>query len=763
LFQFYPRRVRLFGILVILIGLLGLVFLTGLPHIGLARYRLNQPTRLGVMGQDLAWLAVGYVAFESMLISRRQVRNASRFLPRALLVLLGVVGVGFTIAWWVLAGLPPVNATRPLMLMERLSAASFIPAWFIPGLGILAMIFAANRCLLTGTRQVNTFTLTGAMPSFLRRTFKPVPMPLGIFGLPAILALILLFASRVDWLIPQAAGLFLVSMAFVNVSAIYSRQFEPERRRSLVLPFAPLLPVIGIAVDLVLIHALPRLIWLSTAGWLLLGGLYYLFYARHQQVEAKEGEVVFGRRSSHNGKEHPYRILVPIGPKDERHLGLRLAIALAHQMQGEVVPLQVITVPDPLAIDEGRRLSQERNVLFHWSMQLANDAGIPIQPITRLARNVPEGIMDTAVEESCDLVLMTWLIQGENPETRVGQNLSRVARQVPADVGVLVYKSGHQPESTPQPGPNEASDLPFFPSGAVGEPGEIFKPVSILVPTAGGPHAPLAIRLSILLAREYDASITSIYVTTPESTPERIASSKVRIDETVARIREQFRDGSITGDPVEAEHPIAVNGRVISAQSVVAGITQAGNETDLVMLGASEESLIDQVLFGSIPEQVAVDCTSPVIILKHYQGLPRLWLRRTWDALYNSMPTLSQEEQIDVYRSIHRGARPDVDFFVMIGLSTVIAAFGLLQSSSAVIIGAMLVAPFFSPLLAISLSIVQGNVHLLWLAVESTVKGVALSIGLAVLLALLVPTKTITPEIAARSLPSLFRRLCDRA
>jgi uncharacterized hydrophobic protein (TIGR00271 family) len=756
LFQFFPRRIQQFGVLLVLMGLLGLAFLGGLPHINLSRYRVASVVNLGAMSQTLAWLAVSYIAFESMLVSRRQVRNANRYLPRALFVLLVVIGLGFTLAWWFLAGLPPQSADFSGALMARLSAVTFVPGWFIPGLGILVMLLAANRCVMTAVRQVHTFTLTGALPKVLRRMVKPLPMPVGVFGLPAVLVLPIVFMANVGAMIDLAAGLLLVAMIFVNVAAIHSRRSEPERRRSLVVPFSPLVPVIGIAINLVLVHSLLNSIWLPAVGWLLLGGTFYLVYARHQQVEAQEGEVVFGRRVSRNGKEHPYRILVPIGPKDERHLGLRLAIALAHQLDGEVIPLQVITVPDPLAIDEGRRISQERNALFHWSMQLANDAGIPIQPITRLARNVPEGIVDTAVEESCNLVLMTWLVQGENPETRIGQNLTRVAKQVPADVGVIVYRASASPDRSGDEGEMISSDSMFPVAGLDQDNGSKFRPGSILVPISGGPHAPLAFRLAVSLAREYDASITSVYVATPESTQEGIASGKKRINETIANIREQSRGQNGTAGQLQTDHPISIDGRVITAQSVVAGITQAGNEADLVMLGASEESLIDQVLFGSIPEQVAVSCSSPVVILKRYPGLPRLWLRRTWDALFNSLPTLTQEEQIEVYRNIHRGARPDVDFFVMIGLSTVIAAFGLLQSSSAAIIGAMLVAPFFSPLLAISLSIVQGNVHLLWLALESTVKGVALSIGLTILLALLVPTKTITPEIASRSLPSLF-------
>jgi uncharacterized hydrophobic protein (TIGR00271 family) len=92
----------------------------------------------------------------------------------------------------------------------------------------------------------------------------------------------------------------------------------------------------------------------------------------------------------------------------------------------------------------------------------------------------------------------------------------------------------------------------------------------------------------------------------------------------------------------------------------------------------------------------------------------------------------------------------------MIGLSAIIATFGLLQSSSAVIIGAMLVAPLFTPILALSLAFVQADIRLIRIAVESTLKGTTLAVGLGVLITLLSPLDAITPEIIARAHPNLF-------
>jgi uncharacterized hydrophobic protein (TIGR00271 family) len=92
----------------------------------------------------------------------------------------------------------------------------------------------------------------------------------------------------------------------------------------------------------------------------------------------------------------------------------------------------------------------------------------------------------------------------------------------------------------------------------------------------------------------------------------------------------------------------------------------------------------------------------------------------------------------------------------MMGLAAIIATYGLLQGSAAVIIGAMLVAPLFTPILAGSLAIVQGDIRMLRLALEAALKGIALAIGLAVVLTALSPLRTLTSEIASRTSPNLF-------
>lgn len=755
LFQALPRRFDLKSTVLFLLISMGLIVLLALPRFGLQVFRDRPNGEFSVLDHGLASLSVIYIAFEALLASRRQVRDPSRNMPKALFGTLVFAGLALCLVFAVLLGLESQNTLFTNEIIIRLSTASLLPGWLVAALVIITLVMAANTCMMTGVRQIHALSREGALPRALRRVRQPIPMPVGLFGLLTLFLVPLTIWGNVNWLIDISAGLLLAVMIVLNIAAIYSQRTEPERRRTFVVPFAPLFPSLSVGINLILLRAVPTGALLSSGAWLLLGLGYYLVYARHQQVEAQVGEIVFGRRERRDKEAAGYRIVVPIGPVDERQMILRMASSLAYQLHGEVIPLQVIPVPDPLAIEEGRRTAQERNLLFRWSTRVARDVGVPVYPITRLARNVPEGIIDTANEEECDLVLMSWPLKESSEDIRTGSVLERVAPNVRADVAVVAYHPVSVKEMREEAELGNLGDgNPESKQG--GEDERSFHPARILVPTAGGPHAPLAFRIALLLARQYKSTVTAVYVVEPDASEEDIALGEERIQGTIAAMREQAMELPSFNGRGSSIDEIPFEGRIIRSSHVVTGIAEAGAEYDLILVGASEESLIDQVLFGNIPEQVARECPSPVVIVKRYRGLPRMWLQRTWNALFEALPTLNQEEQIEVYRSIHRGARPDVDFFVMIGLSAIIATFGLLMNSNAVIIGAMLVAPLFSPLLAISLSLIQGNVRLLRLALESTLQGVALAIAVATLLPLIVPFKSLTFEIMARGQPTLF-------
>ncbi|MBI9048645.1 MAG: DUF389 domain-containing protein [Anaerolineaceae bacterium] len=105
---------------------------------------------------------------------------------------------------------------------------------------------------------------------------------------------------------------------------------------------------------------------------------------------------------------------------------------------------------------------------------------------------------------------------------------------------------------------------------------------------------------------------------------------------------------------------------------------------------------------------------------------------------------------------------PDVDYFILTMLSSIIATMGLITDSSAVIIGAMLVAPMMSPILGVSLASVAGEHKVVKKAVFALLQGITFAVILSALFSLLAyqlpfgALQDIPAEVLARTQPSPF-------
>lgn len=110
----------------------------------------------------------------------------------------------------------------------------------------------------------------------------------------------------------------------------------------------------------------------------------------------------------------------------------------------------------------------------------------------------------------------------------------------------------------------------------------------------------------------------------------------------------------------------------------------------------------------------------------------------------------------DAYREVVLGAQADRSFLVMVVLSAIIAAFGLLADSTAVVIGAMLLAPLMGPILGVALALVAGDGDLLRRALVAELAGVALALAVSLVVGLIPLKVGLSSEILARTQPTLY-------
>ena len=110
----------------------------------------------------------------------------------------------------------------------------------------------------------------------------------------------------------------------------------------------------------------------------------------------------------------------------------------------------------------------------------------------------------------------------------------------------------------------------------------------------------------------------------------------------------------------------------------------------------------------------------------------------------------------ELAKSRTAGSIPSFGFFFLLALASIIATLGLITNSSAVIIGAMIVAPLMNPILSASFAIATANWTLLLRSGLTTMLGCLLAMGVASLVSALSPWDVVGSELLSRTRPTML-------
>lgn len=205
----------------------------------------------------------------------------------------------------------------------------------------------------------------------------------------------------------------------------------------------------------------------------------------------------------------------------------------------------------------------------------------------------------------------------------------------------------------------------------------------------------------------------------------------------------------------EFELPAGVEQRVIEAANVKEAIMAESHTCDILLMGASVDPLLNQAVLSGLPAEIAQARSLPTMVVKRAELHRSFWMQQGWRMVSELLPSLILPERAEVSNEMRRSARANVDFYAMMCLASGIAMLGLALNSGAVIIGAMLVAPLMSPMLAIAHGIVRGSLVMIRQGVDSTVKGTCVAIAVGTGVTLILPAYQPTNEILARTEPSV--------
>jgi len=93
----------------------------------------------------------------------------------------------------------------------------------------------------------------------------------------------------------------------------------------------------------------------------------------------------------------------------------------------------------------------------------------------------------------------------------------------------------------------------------------------------------------------------------------------------------------------------------------------------------------------------------------------------------------------------------DAHYLMLVFLSTIVAAIGLIENNVAVIIGAMVIAPLLGPNLSLSLAITLGKPVAIYNALKTLIAGIGFALILSMGIGGFYPNLELTPELLSRT------------
>jgi amino acid transporter/nucleotide-binding universal stress UspA family protein len=465
---------------------------------------------------------------------------------------------------------------------------------FMPSVGVLVIVFGG---LLSTMSALNATVLASSRVAFSMGRERMLPSRLAVIHpihrTPHIAVFVtgfILVAMAVILPIEVvgsgASLLFLLSFVLVNISLIRIRHNEPELK-GFKSPLFPLLPILGVVSNLALAiyqFTFQPMAWYISLGWIALGLLiYYTFTARVEAAEVPP-EALIVHEEVLAVKE--YSVLLPVADEGQARRLTILGAAIAREKDGEVLALHVVRLPVQLSLSEARHFLVQGKPLMEAAIQEARTFDVPVHTMIRVGRHIGAAILDTARGRDSNLIILGWPGYTQSRDTAFGNVIDLLAKDPPCDMAVVRFRRREAPQR-------------------------------ILIPTSGGLHTNLAIELAIAQARQFERqfpgrrpAITLLYVTPDDSNSGAMARGYELLHSLAAGY----------------DYPLEV--LVVTAPGVVTGILREVEEHDLIIIGAAEERLFEQRLFGSIPYRVASECTKTVIMVKRYQGPVMSLLRR---------------------------------------------------------------------------------------------------------------------------------------
>ena len=299
----------------------------------------------------------------------------------------------------------------------------------------------------------------------------------------------------------------------------------------------------------------------------------------HQQKARYEPSyVVYQTRSPATGKG---RLLLPLVNPDNISRLLEIAAAIAKYHQYEIECLRVICVPYHVHPAQAKVETANSRQLMQRLEKWGQKSAIPVHTQIRVATDVSEAILETITREHINLLLMGWKGQTFSIESIFGSVVDSLIKQATCDL--MLVKLGKLSHTFPQ-----QLDLQH----------------KWLIPTTGGDRINklLTVLPALTNLSQIPPKLQLCQVYSPEQSQPRTHD----FEQAVNLLKNTL------SCPI---YPLLIPSYSVS-ETIINLIKR--RKYSLLILGASNEGLLQNAVKGNIPEAIAKHADSTVIIFRDF-------------------------------------------------------------------------------------------------------------------------------------------------
>jgi basic amino acid/polyamine antiporter, APA family len=544
----------------------------------MAAFRDFMPNGIGGVFKAMGLTFIAFQGFEVIAQSSEEIKNPRKNIPRAVFLSLAIVVPIYLVVTVVALGsvAPPAGMTswQYLALHKEVALVEVARSLFRGGGvliligGLISTISALNATIYSSSRVAFAMGRDRNFPAFFSRVHKKRRTPHWSILISAALIVFMAVSLPIEDVASAADIMFLLVFLQVNIAMIKLRKKRPDLDRGFRVPLFPALSIIGIFLLLVLaVYMFDYSVkaWIVTLTWIGIGLLVYKFYASSREVE-HERKV---RTLDHLEKKEYSILLYLEGSEAEAGL-IEIAIAIAMAHEATLLFLQVIEVPEGRRLQIDERIAEARGAFLDEALEVAESRGVAARSMVKVSHRITQGILDTALEESCNLIL--------------------ACRPRPAGFLRRLYFSVFDKAMR-----KATSEIGFLHGRIDGA--ELRK---ALVVYRGDPHSRLAAEMAPAILSHFGAAGKYMIPVPFDLTREERSKS---VDVLRASLREQ-------GIDAEA--------KVFAFDDPVSGIVRAASKADLVIIGGAGGGDFSLPIAFSPEMEIAEQVRCPVLWLREY-------------------------------------------------------------------------------------------------------------------------------------------------